>query len=167
MAEEKTFTIPLRRHFRIYPRWRRTKIAVRATRNFLLKHLKTEEVKLGKYLNVYLHEHGRKNPPAMVKVKAWREVWKADLIDAPIEKEQPEEKKGEKHTEEKKEGNQEKKEILEKPMLKDGKQEEKVEEKHVGDIQGKGAKEIAEKERKKRMFPKSQKPSHEKKKSNK
>ena len=87
MAEEKTFIIPLRREFQKVPSWRRTSKAVKATRKFLLHHLKINEVYLGKYLNMELHSRGRKNPPHKVKVKVWKDGEKmhAELFDAPIE----------------------------------------------------------------------------------
>ncbi len=93
--EQKTFIIPLRKEFQKVPDWRRTSKAVKATRNFLLHHLKVEEVSLGRYLNMELHSRGRKNPPHKIKVKVWKEgdKFKAELFDAPVEKPVVEEKK--------------------------------------------------------------------------
>ena len=95
MAEERIYTIPLRREFRKAPIYRRTKRALREVKEFLAKHMKAEEVKIGKYLNLELWKHGRKNPPSRIKIKAVREtvkikekdvvVVRAELINAPIE----------------------------------------------------------------------------------
>lgn len=70
MAEkiERTYTIPLRRDYLKVPRYRRTEKASRALRAFLVKHMKSDSVKIGKYLNEFLWMHGMKNPPHHVKV---------------------------------------------------------------------------------------------------
>ncbi len=49
-------------------RWKKTKKAVTALRQFLSKHMKSDNIKLGKELNQYLWKHGIKNPPHHVKV---------------------------------------------------------------------------------------------------
>ncbi len=185
MAEEKIFTIPLRRKFIIHPKYRRLKAAVRATRDFLVKNLKTDKIKLGKYLNLKLHEHGRKNPPHEIKVKVWKDAdfYKAELIDAPIEVTKEEKKLEEKIkepvkevkpevkpevteireskiTEKKEEIEEEKEEVLKHPRTKKVKKEKLEPKRKV-----KGAKKAGERERKKEIFSKTQKPTHEKKKS--
>ncbi len=72
MAEEKTitrtYTVPLRRGFANTPRHRRTHKAVRVLKEFLVKHFKATDVKLGKHLNDLLWENGIRNPPPKVKV---------------------------------------------------------------------------------------------------
>ena len=80
------------------PSYKRSAKAISAIRKFLIKHMKTEDVKIGKYLNLEIFKHGRKNPPPRVKVKAVKdkikvkdkevEIVKAELIDAPVEKEE-------------------------------------------------------------------------------
>src|SRR3989338_5748963 len=70
MALERIYTIPLRREFMKAPNYRKTKRSVSAVREFLQKHMKCKEVKIGKYLNFELWKHGRKNPPAKIQVKA-------------------------------------------------------------------------------------------------
>lgn len=76
MAEEKKtekkelmFIIPLRREFLNAPRWRRAKRAINAVQDFLEKHTKADEIKIGKWLNEHIWGHGAKNPPGKVKVK--------------------------------------------------------------------------------------------------
>jgi large subunit ribosomal protein L31e len=131
---ERTYTIPLRKEFQKAPRYKKTSKAVRATKEFLKKHMKAEDIKLGKYLNELLWKNGPKNPPHKVKIIAKKEdnVVKAELVGAPEEvkkevkkkrgkglkglteklKEKPSEEKKEKPKEEKKEeAKLEKKEI--------------------------------------------------------
>ena len=95
MAEERIYTIPLRKEFSKAPNYKRTKRALSAIKQFLLKHTKAEEVKIGKYLNLELWKHGRQNPPPRIKIKAIKDTMKikdkdvivvrAELINAPVE----------------------------------------------------------------------------------
>ena len=50
------------------PRWNRSKKAVKALREFLAKHMKSEDVKISKSLNEAVWVHGIKNPPHHVKI---------------------------------------------------------------------------------------------------
>ncbi len=77
MAEEKLFTINLRREFLKKPRYKRAKKAVTAVKEFISKHLKVEEVKIGKHLNEMIWSRGSRKPPAKVKVNAYIEDKKA------------------------------------------------------------------------------------------
>lgn len=65
---KRTYTIPLRSAFRNRAKYKKTPTAVRAVQNFLMKHMKVEDVKLGKNLNMAIWANGIKNPPAKVKV---------------------------------------------------------------------------------------------------
>jgi len=97
MAEDLIYNVPLRREWLKVPRYRRTKKAVRALRGFISKHTKVEDVRIGKYLNLRLWEHGRKNPPHKITVKVTKEkdFVRVELPDAPEEKvEEPKKKKG-------------------------------------------------------------------------
>ena len=95
MALERIYTIPLRKEFMKAPNYKRSKKAISAIRTFLTRHMKAEEVKIGKYLNLEIFKHGRKNPPARVKVKAIKdkekikdkdvEVVRVELVNAPVE----------------------------------------------------------------------------------
>ena len=100
MAEAKsktkrTYVIPLRKEIQKVPNYKRTSKAVKAVRAFAMKHMKSENVKIGKYLNLELHSRGRKNPPHKVNVDMVKEedVVKVELVGAPVE-EKKEEKKG-------------------------------------------------------------------------
>jgi len=118
---ERVYNVPLRKEYRKGPRWKRTKKAVRALREFLTKHMRSENVKLGKELNEELWKHGIRNPPHHVKVTATKDekgVVKAELFG--VEKKTKEEKKTPMKKEEKRETAEEK------PTA------EKVEEKKLG-----------------------------------
>jgi len=103
---EKLYTIPLRKEFRKAPNYKRTSRAVKAIRDFIKKHMKNENVKIGKYLNLEIWKHGRKNPPARIKVKVFTEKEKdveyviVELPHVKIEKPKKEVKKKEKPKEE-------------------------------------------------------------------
>jgi len=140
MAEEKIYIIPLRKEWLKVPRWKRSRKAVRAVREYLIKHMKSEDVKLGKYLNEFIWKRGMKKPPGKIKVKVSKDgdVVRAELFDAPenlLEKdsakeEKKEDKKSEKlkETKEKKETKEDKKEkeknLLEKASAKEKKKPE-------------------------------------------
>lgn len=103
---ERTYTIPLRREFLKSPKYKRTKKAGIALRQFLVKHMKSEDVLIGRYLNLELWKHGIRNPPSRVKVTVSKDdkgVVRAELFGVLTEKQQAdkklqkkEEKKGEK-----------------------------------------------------------------------
>jgi len=84
MAEEKIYTIPLRKEWLKVPIYKRSRKSITATKQFLLRHLK-KEVKLGPYLNEYIWKQGNRHPPARVKVRIDEEKDKliAELINAP------------------------------------------------------------------------------------
>ncbi len=67
---ERTYTIPLRHEYMKVANYRRTEKAARALRAFIEKHMKSEDVKIGKFLNDFVWMHGMKNPPHHVKVNA-------------------------------------------------------------------------------------------------
>jgi len=82
---ERTYNVPLRKEYMKAPRWNRTKKAVTALRQFLVKHMKSENVLLSKELNEELWKHGIQNPPHHIKVKATKDdkgVVKAELFGA-------------------------------------------------------------------------------------
>lgn len=82
---ERTYNVPLRREYLKAPNWNRTKKAVSALRQFLAKHLKSEDIRLSTALNNELWKHGIKNPPHHVKVTVTRDkegVVNAELFGA-------------------------------------------------------------------------------------
>lgn len=95
MADEKIFTIPLRKEWLKAPDYKRTKKAVKATKEFIARHMKNENVKIGPALNEQLWSQGNKHPPHKVKVKSKIDDGKAlvELVDVPFQVKQVEEKK--------------------------------------------------------------------------
>ena len=84
---ERVYTIPLRKWVQKAPRYRGAKRAVAAVRKFLQKHMKSEEVKLGKFLNLELWKHGIRNPPPRIRVTVVKDekgIVKAELYGATI-----------------------------------------------------------------------------------
>ncbi len=73
-ALERTYTIPLRAAFRNAPRIRKTNRAVKAVHAFLVRHMKSEDVKLGQHLNEFLWGRGIRNPPPRVTVTAVKDA---------------------------------------------------------------------------------------------
>lgn len=81
MTTERSYNIPLRKGFINTPRWCRTKKAVSVLREFLIRHTKREDVRIGLLLNEHIWKHGGKNPPHHVKVDVWIE---ADYANAEL-----------------------------------------------------------------------------------
>jgi large subunit ribosomal protein L31e len=86
---EREYNIPLRREFQKVPCYKRAKKAVKAAKEFLVKHMKSEDVKLGKHLNEKIWERGIKNPPHHVLVVATKDdqgkVY-AELKELPVQR---------------------------------------------------------------------------------
>lgn len=121
---ERTYTIPLRREYLKVPKYKRAKKAITAIKQFLQKHMKSDEVKLGKELNLKIWERGIKNPPHHIKVMVKKDsegIVKAELFgfeykDKKVEKKKEPETLKEKLTaklDKGKESKSEKKEIAE------------------------------------------------------
>ena len=87
-TKERVYNIPLRKEIQKVAEWDRASKAVKATRKFLIRHMKSDDVKLGRHLNMELHAGGRKHPPHHVKVNTYEEGGKvyAELVGAPVEK---------------------------------------------------------------------------------
>jgi large subunit ribosomal protein L31e len=119
---ERTYNVPLRKEYRKVPRWQRTKKAVSALRQFLSKHMKSDNVKISKELNQKVWKHGIKNPPHHVKITVTKDsegVVKADLFGEKKGKKKsskPVAKKEEVKTEEKKTEVKEEVEKVEAPV---------------------------------------------------
>lgn len=87
-ALERTYTIPLRKEWLKSPKYRRAKKAVNAVKQFLIKHMKSEDIRLGKYLNENIWKHGIKNPPGKIKVNVQKDdknVVRAELFGKKID----------------------------------------------------------------------------------
>ncbi len=141
---ERSYNIPLRKKYQRAPRWKRTNRAVKAVREFVMRHMKATDIRIGKYLNLELWKHGAKNPPHHIKVDCKKDEEgsvKVELVGAPEEKPKEEKKKAKK--EEKEE------EIKVKEAL--GKEKEKIEklekkEEEIKEEKAEKAKEIEKEE---------------------
>ena len=69
MTTDKTYTINLRKEFLKKPNYKRAKKSITAIREFITRHLKAEEVKIGSHLNKKILERGKTNPPSKITVK--------------------------------------------------------------------------------------------------
>lgn len=70
MAEERTYTIPLRKEVQKSPIYKRAKKAISTVKIFLSKHMKSDDIKIGQIINRELWKRGIKNPPGKIKVTA-------------------------------------------------------------------------------------------------
>ena len=71
MAElERNYNIPLRREFLKVPKYKRSKKAITAIREFITKHMKATSVLISEELNKHVWKDGIKNPPHHVKITA-------------------------------------------------------------------------------------------------
>ena len=80
---EREYVIPLRKQILHVPKYRRASKAVKTVKEFLVRHMKTKEVRLGQELNMHLWSQGIRNPPTRVKVKVVKgddNIAKAELI---------------------------------------------------------------------------------------
>ncbi len=69
MPEERIYVIPLR-DAKQAPHPKRAKRAAKIVREFLKKHMKSDEIKIDIKLNSKIWERGAKHPPSKVRVKA-------------------------------------------------------------------------------------------------
>jgi len=70
---ERGYVIPLRSQTLKVPYYRKAKKAVNAVRAFISKHMKSQDVSIGKYLNLEIWKHGMRNPPGKIKVTATKD----------------------------------------------------------------------------------------------
>jgi len=71
-GEEREYNVPLRQEWLKVASYKRAKKAVTALRQFLVKHMKADDVgniHIGAFLNKEIWKHGIKNPPHHVKIK--------------------------------------------------------------------------------------------------
>jgi len=83
MPEEKIFIIPLG-EAKSTTKTRRTRRAAKIVREYLVRHMKSGEIKLDTKLNEKLWERGAKKPPARIRVKAVKDdegVVTASLVE--------------------------------------------------------------------------------------
>src|SRR3989344_4999175 len=109
---EREYIIPLRWKVAKVPVYKRANKAVKAIREFIVRHMKIydrdlKKVKIDKYLNQAIWLRSIKKPPVKIKVKAVKEgeIVKVELLEMPekIKFRKQKEEKREKQGEEKKE----------------------------------------------------------------
>ena len=102
---ERGYVIPLRSQTLKVPYYRKAKKAISAVRKFISKHMKSQDVSIGKYLNEEIWKHGMKNPPGKVKVTAVKDDQGkviVEIVGAPKKEVKTEAKSKEVKAEEKK-----------------------------------------------------------------
>lgn len=136
MADEKIHTIPLRKAYRGV-RQRRAKKAISVIREYLERHMKSDDIRIGQTINKSVWARGIQKPPRKVRIHATVEngVVYAELIGTEIktpsaaqvkEKEKKKKEKKEKIKEDRKE--RKKQTIQEEIKEEHGKQKEIIEE---------------------------------------
>ena len=132
---ERVYNVPLRREYQKAPNWRRTPKAVRALRQFISKHMKSDQVLIGRYVNLHLWKNGIKNPPHHIKVNAIKDekgAVKVELVELPgkakreLEKQKEVDKKKEDIAKQKETEEKAKKEAEKKKTEEEKKAEEKL-----------------------------------------
>ncbi|WP_211204176.1 50S ribosomal protein L31e [Methanocaldococcus fervens] len=73
MMEERIYTIPLRDVINKSVRNKRAPRAIRKIKQFLMRHMKADVVKIDNELNEKIWARGIQKPPARVRVKAVKE----------------------------------------------------------------------------------------------
>ena len=130
---ERTYVIPLRRETFKVPPFRKANKAIKTIQQFISKHMKSDNVLIGKYLNLNIWKHGAKNPPGKVKVNVTKDdkgKVVVEIFGAPkeapkveekkkLKKEEPKIEKAEEKIEERKEEKAEEAKKIEKEELKD------------------------------------------------
>lgn len=127
---EREYVVPL--HKKVLPsvRHKKSKKAVSILRQFIIRHMKSENVKILKELNDYIWKDGIKNPPHKVKVKAIKRsdgIVNVNLAVIKVKKVKDKKKKTDDKKEEKKEKIDDKVKVEEKPKVEDKKIEAKKE----------------------------------------
>jgi large subunit ribosomal protein L31e len=69
--QEHIYIIPLRDARRM-PRWKRSNGAIKDIRNYLAKHMKSEDVKLDQAINEKVWARGSSKPPSKIRVRAMK-----------------------------------------------------------------------------------------------
>ena len=121
--DEKIYTINLSKKVSKAAKWEKSKKSVYFVRDFLKRHMKGDEIKIGKSITELIWKGGNQNPPRKIRIKAIeteegegdekKKVIKAELLGVVFPEEIKKEKK-EKSKEEKVEKKEEKK-LEEKP----------------------------------------------------
>ena len=68
---EKIFTINLRKLALRESKWKKSKKSVALVRNFLKRHMKTDDIKLDKSITEEIWKRGSHKPPTKIRIKAY------------------------------------------------------------------------------------------------
>jgi large subunit ribosomal protein L31e len=134
MPEEKIFTVPLREAFE-KPRTKRAEIATGIVRDFLTRHMKSENIKIGKSINEEIWKRGIQKPPRRIRIHALKEedIVYSELLGIEIKTPSKEEikKKEEKKKEKKEKIKEERKERRKKTIQEEIEEEVKGKPKEI------------------------------------
>jgi large subunit ribosomal protein L31e len=85
---EREYVIPLRKEWNKVPRYRRAEKAIKAIREFLVRHMKVYDkdltkIRIDKYVNEEIWHRGIKKPASKIKIKAIKEgdIVRVELVD--------------------------------------------------------------------------------------
>jgi len=109
--QERIYTINLKYPTLKYARWKNSQKSSRVVREFLKKHMKTEQVKIGRSISEKIWKRGDQKPPSKIKIKAIKTddgTVKAELFGVVIPEEIIEETKKPKEKKEDKKESKEK-----------------------------------------------------------
>ena len=70
VVEERTYTIPFYRFMNSIPRTKRASKAVKLVKEFIMKHMKVDEVWLAQDVNEFIFKRGMQKPPRKITVRA-------------------------------------------------------------------------------------------------
>lgn len=71
ILNEQIYIIPLRDVSKA-PRWRRSQRAMKEIRSYLMKHMKSDDVKLDQTINEKVWERGSEKPPRKIRIRAMK-----------------------------------------------------------------------------------------------
>ena len=87
---EREYIIPLRMKWKKVPRYKRANKAIKAVKEFLVRHMKIRDrdlknIKIDKYLNEAIWFKGIRKPPTKIKVKAIKEggIVRVEMAELP------------------------------------------------------------------------------------
>ncbi len=94
---ERIYVIPLRKEFLKVPRWKRAKKSMKVIREFALRHMKADDVKISNKVNELIWSGGGKDVISKIRVRIRKEdkVAYVELPEEKTEKKVEKEKKGE------------------------------------------------------------------------
>jgi len=71
-VEERVYTVPLKKAWRT-PRPLRTPRAIRVLKEFVIRHMKAEEVKLSQEVNNFIWSRGIEKPPRRIRIRVGKD----------------------------------------------------------------------------------------------